>query len=195
MRESSHNRIPLGSQSPSWQFHNQIPWLCAVVAALCVGSTSRGAQRVPDKSPKTARIAFHQTDERHPTGSVVLTGLLPADLTVLRSTRRSSVEWQRLLNVSVFQPNRKDLPPMLGNYRLETNSVRFEPRFILKPGLRYRVVYHPAQLHDQGARPVVYDFQLPVAKPGPATQITHVYPTGNRLPENQLKFYIHFSTP
>jgi hypothetical protein len=31
--------------------------------------------------------------------------------------------------------------------------------------------------------------------PGPATTVTAVYPTQDLLPENQLKFYLHFSAP
>jgi len=44
-------------------------------------------------------------------------------------------------------------------------------------------------------RPLETVLQLPAAEPGPATMVEHVYPSTDELPENQLKFYLHFSAP
>jgi hypothetical protein len=81
---------------------------------------------------------------------------------------------------------------VLGSYRVEGEVLRFEPRFPLARGVRYRAVFRPA---GRAARPV--EARLFVPKPGrkPTTVVTHVYPSADRLPENQLKFYLHFSAP
>jgi hypothetical protein len=66
--------------------------------------------------------------------------------------------------------------------------LQFEPRFPLQPGVRYRAVLG-------GSAPVALSFAIPQAAPGPAPRVAQVYPTGDRLPENQLKFYLQFTAP
>ena len=99
-------------------------------------------------------------------------------------------------------------PAILGSYRVERDVLRFQPRFPLEPGLRYRAVFDPAKLlnvigtRDSSvsttfkAEPLTADYALPSEPPRPSTTtVTHVYPSASVLPENQLKFYIHFSAP
>ncbi len=80
-------------------------------------------------------------------------------------------------------------PPILGSYRIEGGGLVFEPRFPLEPGMRYRAVLRPAG----PVEPLVKVFEIPEEDPGPPTFVEHIYPSANRLPENQLKFYLHFS--
>ena len=75
--------------------------------------------------------------------------------------------------------------PLLGELRREGPDLVFAPRFPFKPGLRYRAVV------DGAAR----SFDIPPLPPGPSTELLHVFPTRDVLPENQLKFYLHFSAP
>ncbi len=77
--------------------------------------------------------------------------------------------------------------PLLGSYRVENAALTFQPRFALRPGLRYRAVFKPAAL--------VSTFEIPKGPPTPATKVERVYPSTNLLPENQLKLYVHFSAP
>src|SRR4029077_16843257 len=75
----------------------------------------------------------------------------------------------------------------------------------LRPGLRYRAVLIPggASREDQPktakdlaeAKVVTLEITVPESAAGKPTEVTHVYPTATALPENQLKFYIHFSAP
>lgn len=81
------------------------------------------------------------------------------------------------------------VPPMLGAWSVADGRLRFEPRFPLVRGVRYRAEYR-----RPGAAPVVSHFQLP-AEAAPTTEVVQVYPTAAVLPENQLKFYVHFSAP
>ncbi|HMC64451.1 MAG TPA: hypothetical protein VKI65_05895 [Gemmataceae bacterium] len=81
----------------------------------------------------------------------------------------------------------KEMPPLLGSYRVERGELLFTPRFPLQPGVHYRARFN-------GESVIEKDFVL--AKPQtPPTNVVHVYPTRNVLPENLLKFYIHFSAP
>jgi hypothetical protein len=74
--------------------------------------------------------------------------------------------------------------------------IRFEPRFPLTPGVRYLVRFDPSRLPGGGTgKPITTTFQLPKPPVVATTAVRHVYPTRDRLPENQLKFYIHFSAP
>ncbi len=82
-----------------------------------------------------------------------------------------------------------DATPMLGSSRAEGGSLVFDPRFPLQPGLRYRAEFRPAS-----GPPVIATFEIP--RPAAAvTRLEHVYPSADRLPENQLKLYLHFSAP
>ena len=38
-------------------------------------------------------------------------------------------------------------PPLWGSYRVVGDVIRFEPRFPLEPGLRYRAEFDPARLY------------------------------------------------
>ena len=50
------------------------------------------------------------------------------------------------LNAAQVSLGNAQLPPMLGTYQLQTNSLRFEPQFPLQPGLAYQAIFHPSQL-------------------------------------------------
>jgi len=80
--------------------------------------------------------------------------------------------------------------PLFGETRPEPGGWVFEPRFPLKPGLRYHAVF----VRGDRSR-VERDFTLPAPPSAPVGIVTGVYPSGDRLPENLLRFYVHFSTP
>jgi hypothetical protein len=81
--------------------------------------------------------------------------------------------------------------PLLGTYAVKDGVVRFQPRFPLEPGVRYRAVFGSADRPGERIETIV---SLP-RPPTVPTTVAHVYPSGGRLPENQLKFYLHFSAP
>ncbi len=75
--------------------------------------------------------------------------------------------------------------PLLGSCRAENGALVFQPRFPLQPGVRYEAEFKPANITDV--------FEIPRRQEGPATRVQHVFPSASVLPENQLKFYLHFS--
>jgi len=91
-------------------------------------------------------------------------------------------------SLAVFVDGASD--PIFGTERRENGTLVFEPRFPLRPGLKYRAVFTPS-----GGPPLEGTFLLPAPPPGPPTTVVRVFPSVNVLPENQLKFYLHFSAP
>ncbi len=83
-----------------------------------------------------------------------------------------------------------EAPPMLGAYSVEGGTLTFRPRFAPAPGVRSRAVFHLS-----GKPEVVAMFEAKKADTAPSTWVEQVYPTTGLLPDNQLKFYLHFSAP
>ena len=104
-------------------------------------------------------------------------------------------DWRKLFVVFVENDSpRSEVPPLSGSYQIKDGAVIFEPRYPLQPGVMYRAIFTPENYGAgaEGARAV---FAIPKRNITPSTTVQHIYPSANRLPENQLKFYIHFSAP
>jgi len=62
----------------------------------------------------------------------------------------------------------------------------------------YSVRFDPSRLPGREApllEPIVAVVALPKPEVEPTTVVDRVFPSGDRLPENQLKLYVHFSAP
>ena len=91
-------------------------------------------------------------------------------------------------------------PAVAGTYQLEGSVLRFTPRFPLRPGLSYRVVFRPKSLEDKsaGVEDKVVERLIRVPETSDrreAPRVVRIFPSAATLPENQLRFYIYFSTP
>jgi hypothetical protein len=95
--------------------------------------------------------------------------------------------WASVLSVYT---SASEAPPLLGVYTVENGTLLFKPRFPLAPGVNTRAV-----LRLPDGRMLEREFRVPAAKAASATRIENVYPSADLIPENQLKFYIHFSAP
>lgn len=82
---------------------------------------------------------------------------------------------------------------LLGTAGVSDGVVWFRPRFPVAPGVRHTVTFDPARLPG-GGRPATAEETLPRPATPPVT-VTAVYPSGDAVPENVLKFYLHFSAP
>ena len=126
-----------------------------------------------------------------------LTGLNAATLDRLAKEKHEKAEWNALFSVRVLA-DKKDTqnPPLLGSYRIADGVLRFEPRFAPVRGVRYRAMFNPAKLPGgKTEKPITADFFEPKPPAKSTTIVERVYPTSDKLPENQLKFYLHFSAP
>lgn len=78
--------------------------------------------------------------------------------------------------------------PVLGSYDLRGDVLTFTPRFPPQPGVVYRAVLRTEP-------PLIVNLKAPEAKPREASKVEAIYPSGDRIPENLLKLYLHFSQP
>lgn len=77
--------------------------------------------------------------------------------------------------------------PIAGRYEVDGGLIRFTPAFGFDPGRDY-VVRLP---NDN--QTVSFRLSTDMAQITPA--VTDIYPSGDTLPENTLRFYIHFTVP
>jgi hypothetical protein len=128
-----------------------------------------------------------------------ITGAEAASLTELRKVQWSTEQWQKLLIVHVDSKDSLGtigLPAMLGTYRIQEKAIQFVPQFPPEPGLSYVASFNPARLPSGSSRKfITTTFEMPRRNQSPSTVVTQIYPTARVLPENLLKFYVHFSAP
>lgn len=94
-------------------------------------------------------------------------------------------------SVHVMGPGGPSEVAMVGDYAKEKDRLTFKPRYPLDAGVRYQAVFRASKQ----AEPVIQEIALPKPKVESTTVVEHVYPSGSVLPENLLRFYIHFSAP
>ena len=83
---------------------------------------------------------------------------------------------------------------MFGRSELDGDLLKFYPRFGLQAGIPYYVYLSGSHLSPAN-EPTIFSFLIPKEELKPETIVSAVYPSGNELPANLLKFYIHFSNP
>lgn len=149
------------------------------------------------------------------TPAVEVEGITRDTLAELSAGEPPPAGWSYVLAVYAEQPTLPGsplpaMPPMAGTWKVVGAKLRFEPRFPFSRGVAYRAEFWPSRLPGplgapsqllgaimdgtpQG--PVISFFELPRDKAAPATSVLQIYPSGDVLPENQLKFYVHFSGP
>lgn len=124
--------------------------------------------------------------------AVEVVGLTAKEIDWLRSAK--DVNWPAILKVVVGEGT----AAIPGSYRVEGSALRFTPRFPLTPGVTYRATFdpNPIPVHPDGElRTVTADLVVPKPKREPTTGIARVHPTAGVLPENTLRWYVHFSAP
>ncbi len=83
----------------------------------------------------------------------------------------------------------RGIPEVAGAYTLDAEGLPFRPLFPFVSGLRYT-----ARLDLGHGAPLMRGFD--VAPPtGEGPRVTAVFPSGDTLPENALRVYVHFSRP
>lgn len=95
------------------------------------------------------------------------------------------------LSVWVLRGDSAAGAPLLGTVSTEGERLRFTPRFRPQGPALYEV-----RLSQLGSTPIIARFDLGAEPVPPATtEITGVFPAGDRIPENLLKWYVEFSAP
>ena len=124
--------------------------------------------------------------------NVEVSGLDETALAALRDW--PAEKWGALLAVRVQQ---EGAPPMLGAWSADPAArlIRFTPQFPLTPGVAYSAVFDPSRLPGaaRAGRSITSGFTVPARPRGPGTVVTNIFPSAPEVPENLLKFYLHFS--
>ena len=156
-------------------------WSLCIVLAL--------ALPLPATEPPSIRLVTPR-----PGAEPVLevSGLPKGTIARLKESKPTTRAWTALFRVVVSGGAEAELqarPPLAGSYSLTDTGVRFEPQFPLVPGREYVAILQA----EPNAKPIRLTITLPKPAPGPRLAITAVYPSANHLPENTLRFYVHFS--
>ena len=183
----------IASLGATRDFHHGLLAAVLVVTAGCSGG--------PDTAAATVEIRM-ETGDGADGASITVGGLTAEDLNALRAAGLSNDEWAELLRVTVAREDDDgglEMPPVLGSHAIGHDGLlRFNPMFPFDSGRPYSVRFDPSRLPGREAPlvdPIVAVVALPKPAVEPTTVVDRIFPSGDRLPENQLKLYLHFSAP
>jgi hypothetical protein len=165
--------------------------LGATAASFLLAADAPGGQPPARPAPATVRWSTGGGDSP---ARVEVLGLSRANLEALAGPGWDVSRWPAVFAVSVAPAGPKT-PAIAGRYAVDGRVVRFEPRFPFEPGVRYVARVRTVGLPEPGEREVTSEFTPPAAERGEPAAVVRVDPEGDRLPENLLKFYLHFSKP
>jgi hypothetical protein len=155
-----------------------------VFPSLIVGATIACRDAVPVSSP---RVSFQTVDTLRRFGAVSVAPLPHPVLGRLRGL--SSDQWNGVLTVHVGDTTGV---PMLGEYSVDADTLRFVPQFPPLRGTRYVARFNGASL-DMPTLTAEWT-RSNMTGPG-TTRVIAVYPSADTLPMNLLRMYIQFSAP
>ena len=122
--------------------------------------------------------------------------VLGLEATQLQALQTAKIDWESLFSLRVAQDGAENRPAIVGTYSVAVDRILFEPRFPLSAGLTYVATFNLGQLPNSLDQTVLKTtFAIPKAPNTKPTSVQLVSPSSHLLPENLLKFYIHFSAP
>jgi hypothetical protein len=164
------------------------------VAALailiaCAAACSRSAAR------ESRPGGIHLTVPAAGPAYIEYVGLSYGQLDALAAAGYSPRQWSEIFHVSVDSEGVQ----VVGRHEIVDDTLRFTPTFPFDPGRTYHAWFKPALVPGassvQVIPPIAQSFTLPRSTATPSTVVAHVYPSGDVIPENQLRMYIEFSAP
>ena len=140
------------------------------------------------------------SDPRQPgSESVSVHNLHPDLITSLGKHPEAGRLLQSILRVRVIDagmPGGEDIPDVFGRHQVLENGIRFIPHFPFDSGIRFRATFDPQPLgRPELSQALTLEFSLPKAMNAMRTEVKHVFPSSDSLPENLLRFYVCFSNP
>lgn len=163
----------------------------AAVAVLLAAACNRP---VPRSNPEIILV-------QHPTNPaasyVAVKGIGSETAKALKRLQPGAEDWSRVFTVRVVGTDNAANPtPIAGKYGVNGDSVHFTPLFPLDPGRKYQARYEGAEfLSGESGQLAEAIVALPAAAAAEPVRVTGIFPSSDRVPENQLRFYIHFSGP
>ncbi|MGL5095416.1 MAG: hypothetical protein ACRDD1_07500, partial [Planctomycetia bacterium] len=156
----------------------------AVIGVMILAATAAGMER-----PRIKVVHFNGV----PT-AVAVRNMPAAVAERLAAPSTTFDDFAAVFAVGVVPPNDKPVTPMLGKYAVAGTTLTFTPRFPFSPGSDYQALLNhgdpPGRTRDN---PILH-FTAPRAE-GVAPVVQAIHPTTAVLPENHLRFYLHFSAP
>ena len=157
-------------------------FLLAAACSSSAGSAPQISLTVPPGNPAS--------------GYIEVTGLSRESLGTIQRSTSTTDDWARVLRVTAKVGNFPlENPPMAGRYTIEQRAIRFTPMFPFDPGREYQVSFNPGAVPGGSGAAVTAVVSRPAEPVTQPTVVSRVYPSGDVVPENQLRMYIHFSAP
>jgi hypothetical protein len=128
-------------------------------------------------------------DPKSKSWQVVVIGLHEDLFKEMKTFPSDAIACEKVVRVVVGSGSDEEIakrPTIAGRWFFDKQILVFEPKY----PLTRNTVYHVAL--NIGESKLTRKLSLPKLDL-PPTQVAQVYPTAKKLPENQLKFYIHFS--
>lgn len=170
-----------------FRFRIQAAAATVLLAAAC-------SRQIPSSNPEITLVQ----DSANPAASyVAVKGIGSGTAKALKRLQPGAGEWSRVFTLRVLGPgNAASATPIAGKYVVDGDSVHFTPVFPLDPGRKYQARYEGAAfLSGESSQLAEAIVALPAAAAAEPVHVTGIFPSSDRLPENQLRFYIHFSGP
>jgi hypothetical protein len=150
----------------------------------------------PVVSQSTLRFASRLSPGR--SGSVSVCGLSPELIACLADCEPFGGWLKSVFRVRVATLTSAEddcLPDVSGRFCLHDDEVEFIPTFPFESDVKYRVTFDAGGLgFPVKERALTLEFSVPSHRADLAvTEVSHVYPSGDCLPENLLRFYVCFS--
>lgn len=130
---------------------------------------------------------------------IEVAGLAKSSLDALDAAKLTAAEWPAVARVVVDDgtADAAKKPAVAGDWSVTAGGLRFDPLYPLAPGVTYRVFCDLSAAPRAKLKEKAFSLTVTVPKPppGPRVGVLGVFPSTNRLPENTLRFYVHFSGP
>lgn len=144
-------------------------------------------------------LTFESDPSREVSGCVSVLDLDPDLIAYLVACPEKSRLLRSILGVRVVESDAlgiEEQPEMLGRCEVVEGRLRFIPHFPFESGVLYRATFDPRCLGRRELTELLtFEFSVPKATSPQRTCVTHLYPSGDSLPENLLRFYACFSQP
>jgi len=147
--------------------------------------------------PPTVKLVSAKPNE---SPSVEITGIDKTYLAAVADAKLTAAEWPKVARLVVDEGTPEAVakkPPVAGEWSIVAGGLKFEPLFPLVPGVKYRVFCDFGAIPRSELKGDAFSLSVSIPKPppGPRVRVLSVYPSANRLPENTLRIYVHFSGP
>ena len=142
-------------------------------------------------------LMFDSAAGQPASGSVLVYRLSQDLMASLSRYTKANCLLQSILRVTVVEtgaPIGDILPGVLGRYQVLEDGIRFAPHFPFERGLSYRASFDPRPFGRPDLSDVLtLEFSLPREPSALPTEVKHIFPSSDYLPENLLRFYLCFS--